>query len=76
MFTFATTNYMISSSKAYEQSTNFTIIDSPLNINETVTVGQNIGWLPLAAIMLVAVGYHIGLSPITWSYTGKKHMKV
>ena len=75
MFTFATTNYMISSSKTFEQSTNLTIIQSPSNINETVMVGQSIGWLPLAAIMLVAVGYHIGLSPITWSYTGKKKME-
>ena len=72
MFAFATTNYLISSSKTFEQSTNLTIIDSPSDTNETIIVGQSIGWLPLVAIMLVAVGYHIGLSPITWSYTGKK----
>ena len=76
MFAFATTNYLNSSSKAFEQSTNLTIIDSHPDTDETITVGQSIGWLPLAAIMLVAVGYHIGLSPITWSYTGKKYMKV
>ena len=71
MFAFATTNYLISSSNTFEHSTNLTVIDSPSNISETVIVGQSFGWLPLAAIMLVAVGYHIGLSPITWSYTGK-----
>ena len=76
MFAFATTNYLNSSSKAFEQSTNLTIIDSHPDTDETITVGQSIGWLPLAAIMLVAVGYHIGLSPITWSYTGKKYMTV
>ena len=75
MFAFATTNYLISSSNTFEQSTNSTVIDSPSNVNETVIVGQSFGWLPLAAIMLVAVGYHIGLSPITWSYTGKLIMK-
>ena len=76
MFAFATTNYLISSGMTVEQSTNLTIIDDHSNINEPVIVGQSIGWHPLAAIMLVAVGYHIGLSPITWSYTGKKNMKV
>ena len=28
-------------------------------------------YLPLCAIILAAIGYHIGLSPITWSYMGK-----
>ena len=27
-------------------------------------------YLPLCAIVLAAIGYHIGLSPITWSYMG------
>ena len=76
MFAFATTNYLISSSKTFEQSTNSTTNDSPSDSNETIIVGQSIGWLPLAAVMLVAIGYHIGLSPITWSYTGKNNIRV
>ena len=28
-------------------------------------------YLPLCAIILGAIGYHIGISPITWSYMGK-----
>ena len=27
-------------------------------------------YLPLCAIILGAIGYHIGISPITWSYMG------
>lgn len=29
------------------------------------------GYLPLVAVILIAVTYHIGLGPIPWSYTGK-----
>ena len=28
-------------------------------------------YLPLCAIILGAIGYHIGISPITWSYMGE-----
>jgi hypothetical protein len=28
-------------------------------------------YLPLCAIIIAAIGYHIGLSPITWGYMGK-----
>ena len=30
-----------------------------------------ISYLPICAIILAAIGYHIGLSPITWSYMGE-----
>ena len=29
------------------------------------------GWLPLVAIIMVALFYHIGLGPIPWSFAGK-----
>lgn len=32
------------------------------------------GWLPLTAILLIAIGYQIGLSPIPWSYTGTVYL--
>ena len=33
-----------------------------------------LGWLPLTAILLIAIGYQIGLSPIPWSYTGTVYL--
>ena len=62
-----------------------TTIESSLNAtlqNFTISkiggIGQDVeqadplyNYLPLCAIVLAAIGYHIGLSPITWSYMGK-----
>ena len=73
MFMFATTNFLRSSSDTKQ------IERGNMSFPETAMQEQNIdsvipetlGWLPLVSIILVAVGYHIGLSPIIWSYTGK-----
>ena len=73
MFAFATTNYLTTSSTVIENvSSNVTELKSSSDINESDIVDERLGWLPLAAIMFVAIGYHVGLSPITWSYTGNK----
>ena len=58
-----------------------TTIESSLNATlQNYTIGgirQDVeqadplyNYLPLCAIVLAAIGYHIGLSPITWSYMG------
>ena len=72
MFAFATTNYLtLSPEKSISLSTNLTFSENQIDINGASQEASCLGWLPLAAIMFVAVGYHIGLSPITWAYTGK-----
>ena len=73
MFIFATTNYLSPKSQIVDQSlVNITWSKNPSDLNEPDNESDSLGWLPLASIMLAAVGYHIGLSPITWAYTGKK----
>ena len=72
MFVFATTNYLTLSPKESRlSSTNFTSLENQIDNYDFSQGVSCLGWLPLAAIIFVAVGYHIGLSPITWAYTGK-----
>ena len=52
------------SSRNYNETfeADFSIEDESYNL---------ISYLPICAIILAAIGYHIGLSPITWSYMGE-----
>ena len=35
---------------------------------------QAIRYLPLISVMVAAIGYQFGLSPIVWSYAGNKKL--
>ena len=69
-------NYLLTNETSFESSTNETSIR---NQNETLEANFEIederyniiSYLPICAIILAAIGYHIGLSPITWSYMGE-----
>ena len=77
MFMFATTNFLDpSGDDILPLSGNNSMQHNLLEENENDSRHVVLGWLPLVAIMLIAIGYHIGLSPITWSYTGKLRMNV
>ena len=77
MFLFATTNYLNPTSEIVEQSSvNITMTGNPSDLTKFNNEGNSLGWLPLASIMLAAIGYHIGLGPITWAYTGKKFFQI
>ena len=71
MFLFATTNYMTEvSNMTSDGSINKTVEDS-YHSNDIDTLSADIlGWTPLISVILVGIGYHLGLSPIIWSYTG------
>ena len=77
MFVFATTNYLtLSPEESMSSASNFTFPENQIDTDGTIHETSCLGWLPLVAIMFVAVGYHIGLSPITWAYTGKINFEV
>ena len=69
---FATTNFLNASYKMKEVTQlNQSSEDASSQQQNTVSIDLGaLGWLPLVSIMMVAVGYHIGLNPIIWSYTG------
>ena len=71
MFLFATTNYMTEvSNMTSDGSINKTVEDS-YHANDIDTLSADIlGWTPFTSVILVGIGYHLGLSPIIWSYTG------
>ena len=54
-------------------------IESKNTLNGTVSVenpdgvgGHVLGFMPLIAVICIAVTYHVGLGPIVWSYTCKE----
>ena len=77
MFMFATTNYLRASANIKElPQVNQSFEDTSSQQKNVDSIdAEALGWLPLVSIMLVAVGYHIGLNPIIWSYTGKSYIK-
>ena len=46
-------------------------VEDSYHENDIDTMSADIlGWTPLISVILVGIGYHLGLSPIIWSYTG------
>ena len=71
MFLFATSNFLRpSSGKILPNFKNGSLPDILLEQDDGAYKQDILGLLPLVAIMLIAVGYHIGLNPIIWAYTG------
>ena len=47
-------------------------VDYQMDDGDSQSSLQNfLGALPLISVMLAAIGYQLGLSPIAWSYSGK-----